>query len=112
MKLRELLKTFNGHPQNVDLYHDDYDAEGADDYDAEGATIAECCLNNFTEDGLSQFSEVLNANIVHISANGQDWISIFVTGVPLSAVLALSNSHAGNCSEECYTKWFNVGGDK
>jgi hypothetical protein len=96
--LRDVLASYNDNPVDVDLYHDEYDEEFP--------TMAECCLKEFTDEGLKEFEKVLNAKVEKIRPEGKDWVSIFVTGIKHSEVERLSLSQAGYCSVEDYQKWF------
>jgi hypothetical protein len=96
--LSDVLESYNDNPTDVDLYHDDYDIESP--------TMAECCLKMFTAEGLKEFESVLNAKVERVRVEGEDWVSVFVTGVKHSEVEQLSYSQAGHCSVGDYDKWF------
>ena len=100
MKLRELLMNLNENPKDVDLYHDDYDAESA--------TMVELSLKDFTEDGLKEFCVTLDMEVANVREESETWLSVWVKGASLSHIQRLSLSHAGYCSVEDYDKWFTM----
>jgi hypothetical protein len=96
--LRDVLKSYNDSPKDVDLYHWDYDEESA--------TMVECCLKMLTEDGLKHFETVLNAKVEKVDEEREDWVSVYVTGIKYRKIEELALSQAGYCSVEDYEKWF------
>ena len=100
MKLRDLLETFNENPQDIDLYHWDYDEESA--------TMVELSMKDFTENGLEEFRVVLDMEVVQVRREDDNWVSVWVKGAHHSHVESLSLAHAGYCSEENYKRWFTM----
>jgi hypothetical protein len=98
MKLRELIEKFSENPQDVDLYHYDVDDEAA--------TMVDLSMKDFTEEGLERFANALDAEVVKIRTNGENWVSVFVKGCSNKDVRELSLSHAGYCSCKDYDRWF------
>jgi hypothetical protein len=99
MKFRELLETYNDKPQDVDLYHWEYDEEFG--------TMVELSMKSFTEAGLEEFKEVLDADVARITAEGEDWVSVFVKGVNHKRVAELAYAHVGNVTSKEYDRLFN-----
>jgi hypothetical protein len=99
MKLRELLETYNGKPQDVDLYHWEYDEVLG--------TMVDLSMKDFTEAGLEEFKEVLDAEIARITAEGESWVSVFVKDVNRKLVAELTYAHVGNVTQEEYDRLFN-----
>ncbi|GHU55157.1 hypothetical protein AGMMS49975_16570 [Clostridia bacterium] len=100
MKLRELLESYNSKPQDVDLYHWDYDEESA--------TMVDLSMKGFTEAGLEEFKNVLDAEVVRVTAEGENWVSVFVKGVNHNRVAELSYAHSGNVTQEEYDRLFTM----
>lgn len=100
MRLRDLFETFNENPQDVDLYHWDYDEEYP--------TMCELSMNDFTESGLEEFRVALDMEVMSIQSLGENYVSVGVNGAHRSHVENLSISHAGYCSEENYKLWFTM----
>lgn len=102
MKLRDLLETYDKKPQDVDLYHWDYDYEYP--------TMVELSLRDFTEKGLEEFRVALDMEVVRVNKEGENWVSVGVRGAHRSHVESLAMSHAGYCTSEEYEQWFTMEG--
>lgn len=63
-------------------------------------------MKDFTDAGLSEFADVLDAEVVRVTTEGDNWQSVFVKGYKKSRVKEMSLSHAGYIADSEYRRLF------
>lgn len=100
MQLRDMLELLEESYQSVEVYPEDSDELCY--------TMVECSLADFTDEGLEEFKDVLDATVTNVVAGGENFLRIYVTGCKPSRVIFLGQAHAGYIEHSLWVKYFTM----